>query len=581
MEKRQSKTHPLLALRRRLRRLPRRAYFIAGGALIIILMVVQIIVLGGALPAGTVINGQSVGNLNKQRAKALLIDQKNVASFSLQRGSERLSLSLYDVVDQKDYKKQVDQAIAAASNRSWLNALPLYFWWGSLFTSEKTTNVGINQDRRDDFAGKTFLPRCNREAINATVKIEKANAVAVPETLGYVCKKDAFDAALAKAFTNQSGDHQLTLKMTTLTPTVEKRAAQRVAADVNALLKPMTLTYQDKKWTVPRDTLASWLQFTPDPGTKSVGYTFAEPALADYLAKNAAPSVNRAATKTVVDTTDGVETSRKPGTPGLDIVPAATRNALLASFQKKSAEAAIATQTTAPPVVVNPTFTHTQRGLQAYLAYASQTNPGFRFSVTGLSGNTWSASARGSERIVAASTYKLYVAYFVLKDVQDGKRTMNDPVNGTNIDTCLTKIIVNSDNACAVALIHLMGGFGAMTNMIHGAGWSSTSFNSGDMITTPNDLANFLARLYRGELLNPNHQGYLLNLMKRQVYRAGIPAGTGVTVADKVGFLDGMKHDAGIVYGPTGDYVLVIMSDKSEWSNVAALATKIHQLITG
>jgi hypothetical protein len=42
-------------------------------------------------------------------------------------------------------------------------------------------------------------------------------------------------------------------------------------------------------------------------------------------------------------------------------------------------------------------------------------------------------------------------------------------------------------------------------------------------------------------------------------------------VADKVGFMDGLLHDAAIVYGPNGTYVLAVMTDGSSWATIADL----------
>jgi beta-lactamase class A len=66
--------------------------------------------------------------------------------------------------------------------------------------------------------------------------------------------------------------------------------------------------------------------------------------------------------------------------------------------------------------------------------------------------------------------------------------------------------------------------------------------------------------------------------MKRQNYRRGIPAGIGAngTVADKVGFLDGLLHDAGLVYSQKGDFILVILTEGSSWSDIAALTQSIY-----
>jgi len=70
----------------------------------------------------------------------------------------------------------------------------------------------------------------------------------------------------------------------------------------------------------------------------------------------------------------------------------------------------------------------------------------------------------------------------------------------------------------------------------------------------------------------------LIDAMKRNVYRQGIPKGVSSVVADKVGFMDALLHDAAIVYGPTGPYTLVIMTNGSSWANIAELTRQIEAL---
>jgi len=103
-----------------------------------------------------------------------------------------------------------------------------------------------------------------------------------------------------------------------------------------------------------------------------------------------------------------------------------------------------------------------------------------------------------------------------------------------------------------------------------------------DIKTTPADLALFLAELQTGQILNQqSSRNLLMSAMKRNIYRQGIPAGiSGSVVADKVGFLYGLLHDASIVYSPTGTYVLVIMTDGSSWSTIADFASQIEALRT-
>lgn len=97
--------------------------------------------------------------------------------------------------------------------------------------------------------------------------------------------------------------------------------------------------------------------------------------------------------------------------------------------------------------------------------------------------------------------------------------------------------------------------------------------------TTSADLALLLAQLQTGQILTQqSSRDRLIDDMKRNIYRGGIPAGINSVVADKVGFLDGFLNDAAIVYSPTGTYVLVILTDGSSWPTIADFAGKIEAL---
>jgi beta-lactamase class A len=189
------------------------------------------------------------------------------------------------------------------------------------------------------------------------------------------------------------------------------------------------------------------------------------------------------------------------------------------------------------------------------------------------------ANANGDKQYTAASTYKLFIAYGVFQQVNSGELQWTDIVMpGRNAGECLRLMIVRSDNDCPEAFGNLIG-WQNIDAMMDGLGLHTTQVKFHDNATTANDLALYLSKLLDGSLLNQADTQTLLGYMKEQIYRRGIPAGTGVTVADKVGFLDALLHDAGIVYGQKGPYVLVIMSDGSTWSELADAAKQVHNLI--
>lgn len=212
--------------------------------------------------------------------------------------------------------------------------------------------------------------------------------------------------------------------------------------------------------------------------------------------------------------------------------------------------------------------------LQALLNTTAAKEGDYAIAVVEPNGRT--ASANGDKQFVAASTYKLFIAYGVFQAVNDGSLSWSDTVFGNySAERCFELMIIRSDNDCPETFGNRIG-WQKINSMMAGLGLTNTQVKFHDNATTANDLALFLAKLQGGTLLNEADSQRLLDAMKRQQYRMGIPAGTGVETADKPGFLDGLLHDAAIVYGTKGAYVLVIMSDGSTWTALADTAREIH-----
>ncbi len=69
-------------------------------------------------------------------------------------------------------------------------------------------------------------------------------------------------------------------------------------------------------------------------------------------------------------------------------------------------------------------------------------------------------------------------------------------------------------------------------------------------------------RLYSGTLVSPSSSQRFMDLLKDQRVNNRLPQGlpAGTVIAHKTGDLDGVVHDAGIVYGPKTDYIVVVTS---------------------
>jgi beta-lactamase class A len=187
----------------------------------------------------------------------------------------------------------------------------------------------------------------------------------------------------------------------------------------------------------------------------------------------------------------------------------------------------------------------------------------------------------------SASTYKLFVATEMSRQVESGKLTWNSPLNRDTLSDCLYQMIHVSDNNCPEAWLGTYSSFDQLTQTAKGIGGQQTDFSYGNMRTSGADLANLLSQLYQGKLMNQTDTQNLLNLMEQQQYRDGIPSGiqanitagkapAGTLVANKVGFVDDytgpVLNDASLVVSPNGTYVLVIMTNGYSWDFVAQLA---------
>jgi beta-lactamase class A len=164
-------------------------------------------------------------------------------------------------------------------------------------------------------------------------------------------------------------------------------------------------------------------------------------------------------------------------------------------------------------------------------------------------------------QFIAASTYKLFTAYAMFASSQP--------------PDCLDAMIIYSDNDCPLDFLNRYG-WSRLTRDARAIGAENTWFDD-TTHTTAEDLATILRQFYDGSLLSEADNSRLIDDMKKQIFREGIPAGIPeAEVADKVGFLDGLLHDAGIVYSPKGDFILVALSDGASWAAIAELAAEIY-----
>ncbi len=546
----------------------RRLLYIVGGIVLLIILLQFLYPSDRALPFSK-LGGEGVGLSTHQAiAKKLQSDYGKV--------------TITTTIREKTSKTPIAESGLVTDNKAILAGLSDYPWYQRIVPfSSLVRGALINQPVTITTDGPKFsvyatqrLAECKVEPKNAGVIVSNGEVVLDKAVDGQKCTVDDLKNQLVWDPLTKSGK---TIKVDTIA--VKPARSDR---DVEPLLKKakavaeykITLVVAaGKTYEIDKPTLASWLAFPEDPETKQPTIGLNDEAVKAYLT-SIQKDVYVAPGVTLITTKDSLETNRVVGSSGRGIDQVKTVEAIRSQVLQGDGTVT-ATLTTLPPTLkYDRSYSKTPEGLQALVNDIVKDKGDFAISVRKL-GDT-GVHANGDKTYHPASTYKLFVAYSVLKRVDANQMSLGQTTSGgQTLAQCLDNMIVNSDNACAewfgVAI-----GWNTLTNEARALGASKTVL-SRPFVSTPNDQALLLQKLESNQLaLSEPSRDRLLSAMKRQVFRKGIPAGVSVPVADKVGFLEGYLHDSAIVYAPSGVYILVIYSNGSSWSAIADAAKQIH-----
>lgn len=188
-----------------------------------------------------------------------------------------------------------------------------------------------------------------------------------------------------------------------------------------------------------------------------------------------------------------------------------------------------------------------------------------------------------------ASLYKLWVMGEVYEQINDGKMNLTDQLTGdisdlnnnfniasdeaelsdgvldVPVQRALERMITLSDNYSALLLTSKVKIKG-LQDFLQKYGLTESKVGNSLPQTTPHDVMQFYEKLYHGEIVNKFYSDEMISLLKRQQLNDRIPKylPESIPVAHKTGELDRVKHDAGIVFAPSGDYIFVVMTDTAE-----------------
>jgi len=433
--------------------------------------------------------------------------------------------------------------------------------------------VYTSNKRTLDIATAAIADELNTKAENASITIDQSTVKILEgkEAVIFEPKKATFSILEA---INQDLD-EVTLKTQTEEPDITTGELESATREfVQKLPENLTINVESNSVTLPVSTMITWVSFIPQNSKPVV--RFDESMAQEYADKLADEySQARKPTATTVSIVDGIEASRINGKPGQNIVASDLVAQMNEAIQNNSSMVSARVSDVPSPIKYVRSYTKSSAGLQQLIDSITD-GKSISIRYVDIYDRGWDVGSRHHVMSRMASTYKMFVSYSVLKRIETGSMRFSDNVNGLNIDQCLQKIIIDSNNECAIALAERIGW---QTVAAEGRALGATDLDwSKELWGTANDASIIPIKLARGEILTKEHRDYMLDLMQRQRFRSGIPAGTPYTVADKVGFIDGWLNDAAIVYVPDRPYVLVVYTRGESWTVIAEITRQVEAL---
>src|SRR3954470_16959413 len=183
-------------------------------------------------------------------------------------------------------------------------------------------------------------------------------------------------------------------------------------------------------------------------------------------------------------------------------------------------------------------------------------------------------SIKGNTPFPMASTVKAAIAALYLAQVDHGRRSLDDTINGQSARSLMARMLIHSDNRATDILLKDLGGPTAVHAWLHNNGVSGLRVDRtiSQLLgarrdlwdrrdsSTPVAMVELLKRIYTAELIKPESRNYLLDLMSRcetgkNRMKALLPSGT--PVEHKTGTLDGLTDDVGFITLPDGRRIAI------------------------
>lgn len=549
-----------------------------GIPIVAVLLLAQLLYPADRLPLFMTIDTQTVG-WQPMEAATKLLDEKYA----------RLTVPLYFGSSQHAYRTPAVADIGlTVTNKSrveksgypfWLRLVPTSLFWAGAAVQPPKPEYMRSSGVLSAYIERELGASCSVAPKNPTFAVKNNALQLIPAIDGGRCELADVRSRLSSVEPRLSAAAGTRIPMKRIAPPISNEQARTFLEDLKKRTdKGVAVKVGEGTVTIEKNQLLGWLDFSDKDNKLAVHVN--RDRSAQYFNATVAPKVSRAAGVSKVSTLDFTETSRVNGAMGQALDLDKTLSSIDEYLTNASNQPAAVTKVLQPRTEYTRSYSPTDTGLSALLKQYAEAHPGaYGISLIELGGRHRRATYQDDKVFQTASTYKLFIAYSSLKRVEAGTWHWGDQITGgRNLEKCLDDMIVKSDNACGEALLAKIG-FRPITDEMKAIGLSgNTSFLKDVPQTTAGDLATFLGALQSGQLLSPDSTNRLLGMMKRNIYRQGVPAGTGSQVADKVGFLNGLFHDAAIIYGPDGPVILTVMTEGSNWATIADLTRQIEAL---
>lgn len=241
----------------------------------------------------------------------------------------------------------------------------------------------------------------------------------------------------------------------------------------------------------------------------------------------------------------------------------------------------------------SPSLTSLEQQLSSLVA-----NKSADVGIAALDLNTGeTVSIKGNRPFPMASTVKIAIAALYLAQVDNGRRSLDDTINGVSARRLMARMLIRSDNRATDILLNDLGGPTAVHNWLRANGVSGLRVDrtiaqllraKRDLwdrrdSSTPVAMVELLRRIYKAELIKPESRNYLLDLMSRcetgkNRMKALLP---GVPIEHKTGTLDGLTDDIGFITLPDGRRVAVAIFARGGRDRPRAIAETARAIYDG